>query len=72
MEGKPVKVKELRKAIEHLDEDTNICALWWLQRDFSDVEDDVWNKVCEVFDESDSVGDDATQSILHAIMEFES
>lgn len=67
-----MKVKEVIKALEELSPDEEICVLWWERENFSDLPVETWNKLCEIFDKSDSVGDDVSLTIVQTLTDLES
>lgn len=67
-----MKVKEVIKALEELSPDEEICVLWWERQNFVDTSEEVWNKVCDIFDKSDSVGDDVSMTIVQTLTDIES
>lgn len=67
-----MKVKDLMKNLEKLNPDEQICVLWWERENFVETSEEVWNKVCDIFDKSDSVGDDVTMTLVQTITDIES
>ena len=67
-----MKAKDLIGHISKLDPNEEICVLWWERENFADVPVETWNKVCDIFDKSDSVGDDVTMTLVQTLTDIES
>lgn len=67
-----MKAKDLIEQISKLDPNEEICVLWWERENFSDVSVETWNKVCDIFDKSDSVGDDVSLTLVQTLTDIES
>lgn len=69
-----MKVSQLIKVFNELDQDTEVCVLWWERETFDDpdepVTDECWTNVCNDFDNWDDAGADISEWVANAICDY--
>ena len=71
-----MKVSRLRKILECLSDEDDICVLLWEKYEFDKVIDDydvtpeAWTKICAEFDNWESAGADIGEWFIDALNEY--
>jgi len=68
-----MKALELIKAMQELDPDAEVCALWWTQETFDDsyqpITDYTWSKVVTEFENWGNAGSEVSEWLCNTVID---